>query len=441
MKSREENDNNLIFSVLSVCSMVIMKFRDRYFCIRYEDNSVYKRQLPAIPGTIWTLGYVSLFMDLSSELVHSILPVFMVTVLGADALTIGLIEGIAEATALIVKIFSGALSDFFRRRKWLILAGYGLAALTKPLFPLAGSVETVFAARFLDRIGKGMRGAPRDALIADVAPLTIRGACFGLRQSMDTVGAVFGPLFAIVLLSFYHGDMKTVLWFAVVPAAITIILIVFGVKEPAAKARPRQFRSPLRLAFLKAFSRAYWRIVIIGAVFTLTRFSEAFLILRAEELGLSITWIPLVMVVMSLFYALSAYPVGVLSDYVRKEYLLATGLVLLALADLVLARANSILVVLCGVALWGLHMGFTQGILATMIANATPRELKGTAFGLFNFVTGLFMLLASVIAGWLWDNYGSGMTFLAGAAFSVLALMLLIFHKSPERATAQDPGT
>ncbi|WAK04052.1 MFS transporter [Methylobacter sp. YRD-M1] len=395
---------------------------------------MFVRKLSKIPRTVWTLGYVSLFMDLSSELVHSILPVFLVTVLGANALTVGFIEGIAEATALIVKIFSGALSDFFGRRKWLILVGYGMAALTKPLFPLASSVETVFTARFLDRIGKGVRGAPRDALIADVAPSDIRGACFGLRQSMDTVGAFLGPLAAIVLLYLYHGDMKAALWFAVVPAAITIVLIMAGVSEPVVKARPQPFRSPLRLAFLKNFSRHYWWIVVIGAVFTLARFSEAFLVLRAEQTGLSVTWIPLVMVVMSLFYALSAYPAGVLSDHVNKNYLLAAGLVLLALADLALARDHSALVIMCGVALWGLHMGFTQGILAAMVAAATPQELKGTAFGLFNFVTGLFMLLASVIAGWLWDRYGADMTFYAGAAFSMLALLLLMFHKS-QRAT------
>jgi len=390
-------------------------------------------KLSKIPRTVWMLGYVSLFMDLSSELVHSILPVFLVTVLGANALTVGFIEGIAEAAALIVKIFSGALSDFFGRRKWLILAGYGMAALTKPLFPLASSVEMVFTARFLDRIGKGVRGAPRDALIADVAPSDIRGACFGLRQSMDTVGAFLGPLAAIVLLYLYHGDMKAVLWFAVAPAAITIVLIIAGVKEPSGKAGPRQLGSPLRLAFLKDFSRHYWWVVVIGAVFTLTRFSEAFLVLRAGQVGLSVTWIPLVMVVMSLFYALSAYPAGVLSDHVSKKSLLATGLVLLALADLALARADSALVVMCGVALWGLHMGFTQGILAAMVAAATPRELKGTAFGLFNLVTGLFMLLASVIAGWLWDRYGADMTFHAGAAFSVLALLLLLLDGNPER--------
>lgn len=388
-----------------------------------------KKTVSAIPRTVWALGTISLFMDLSSELVHSLLPVFLVTTLGASALTVGLIEGIAEATALIVKIFSGALSDFFGRRKWLILLGYGMAALTKPLFPLASSVETVFTARFLDRIGKGIRGAPRDALLAEVAPPEVRGACFGLRQSMDTVGAFLGPLAAIVLLYLYNDDIKTVLWFAVVPAVIAVSLIVIGIKEPHSHPRPAQFRSPIRLAFLSNFSSHYWQVVFLGAVFTLTRFSEAFLVLRAQSVGLTLTWIPLVMVVMNIFYALSAYPVGALSDRMSKKYLLGIGLVLLALADLMLARADSALLVMFAAALWGLHMGFSQGILATLVANTTTPELKGTAFGLFYFITGLFMLLASLIAGWLWDSYGAETTFYAGAAFSVLTLLLLAINR------------
>jgi len=383
----------------------------------------------AIPRTIWTLGFVSLFMDMSSELVHSLLPVFLVTTLGTSALTVGFVEGFAGAAAHIVKIFSGALSDFLGHRKRLILLGYGLAALTKPLFPLADSIEIVFAARFLDRIGKGIRGAPRDALIADIAPLEIRGACFGLRQSMDTVGAFLGPLFAILLLYLYDDNIKHVLWFAVAPAVVTVILIIVGVKEPKVKPRLLSFRSPLRIAYLKSFSRRFWRVVVIGAVFTLARFSEAFLVLRAQQTGLSVTLTPLTVVVMSFFYALSAYPAGVLSDHMNKNHLLGFGLVLLVLADLILAQADSAMIIMLGVCLWGLHMGFTEGILATLVANETSQELKGTAFGLFNFVTGLFMVLASIIAGWLWDNTGAEMTFYAGAGFSVLALIMLLFHR------------
>ncbi len=371
------------------------------------------------------LGFVSLFMDLSSELVHSLLPVFLVSTLGASVLTVGFIEGTSEASALIAKVFSGALSDFFCRRKALILLGYGLAALTKPLFPLATSAEAVFAARFLDRIGKGIRGAPRDALVADVAPPTIRGACFGLRQSMDTIGAVLGPLLAMVLMVCLANNIKQVLWFAVLPAFLTILLIAWGIQEPETPSASRRFRSPIRLDAIRQFSGDYWRIVVIGGVFTLARFSEAFLVLRAQQLGFAITWVPLVMVVMSLTYAFSAYPAGILSDRLDRRSLLATGLLALVLADLVLAWAGSPVIALLGAALWGLHMGCTQGILAAMIADVTPPELKGTAFGLFNLASGLMMMLASVIAGGLWVRYGAEATFYAGAAFALSALLIL----------------
>jgi MFS family permease len=365
-------------------------------------------------------------MDLSSELIHSLLPVFLVTTLGASALTVGLIEGIAEATAHIVKVFSGAICDFFGRRKTLLLIGYGFAALSKPLFPLADSVITVFTARFLDRIGKGIRGAPRDALIADIAPAEIRGSCFGLRQSLDTVGAFLGPLVAILLLFLLNGNIKLVLWAAVIPSVIAVLLIVISVDEPAGSVTAHRFHSPLKWAVLTQFSWKYWWVVISGALFTLARFSEAFLVLRAQQMGLSITWIPLVMVGMSLAYALSAYPVGILSDRINKKYLLVLSLVLLMLADLALAQAASIPVLMLGVALWGLHMGFSQGIFATKVAETTPPELKGTAFGLFNFVSGVFMFLSSLIAGYLWESLGAEFTFSCGAVFAFSAMSLLM---------------
>ena len=382
------------------------------------------RAKPVIPRTVWMLGFVSLFMDMSSELVHSLLPVFLVSTLGASVLTVGVIEGLAEAAALIAKVFSGAMSDYFRNRKGLLLLGYGMAALTKPLFPLAASAETVFVARFLDRVGKGMRGAPRDALVADVAPPAIRGACFGLRQSMDTVGAVLGPLLAMVMMFWFASDIRLVLWVAVVPACVTVLLILFGVEDPMSSRDG--FRSPIRLDALSRFSGDYWRVVVIGAVFTLARFSEAFLVLRAQQAGFTVKWVPLVMIVMSLAYSLSAYPAGILSDRMNRRHLLAAGIALLVAADLVLAWAGSPSVVLAGVALWGLHMGCTQGILAAMVAEVTPPELKGTAFGLFNLASGLCMLLASLIAGGLWEAYGPAITFYVGAGFSLSALVLLI---------------
>ncbi|KAB0612733.1 MFS transporter [Castellaniella defragrans] len=378
----------------------------------------------AIPRTVWMLGLVSLFMDLSSELIHSLLPIFLVSGLGASVLAVGVIEGVAEATALIVKVFSGAISDFLGRRKGLLLAGYGLAALSKPLFPLAHSVGMVFAARFIDRIGKGIRGAPRDALVADVTPPDIRGAAFGLRQSMDTVGAVLGPALAVVLMLAFT-DIRHVLWFAVVPGVVAMALLFWGVREARPDpAEARAFRSPIRWDAARGFGAAYWRVVAIGAVFTLARFSEAFLILRGQDMGLSAAWAPAVLIVMSLFFTLSAYPAGRLSDRVPRSAILAAGLVLLVLADLALAATSGgAWLLLAGAALWGLHMGFSQGILAAMVADTTPAGLKGTAFGIFNLASGICMLLASVLAGWLWQSWGPSATFLAGAGFAAAALL------------------
>lgn len=383
----------------------------------------------SIPRTVWALGFVSLFMDLSSEMVHALLPVFLVGTLGVSMITLGLIEGIAEATALIVKVFSGAISDYFGKRKSLLLLGYGLAALTKPLFPLAHSAEMVFTARFLDRIGKGIRGAPRDALVADVSPPEIRGACFGLRQSMDTVGAFLGPAVAIGLMYIFSENIPLVLWIAVIPALVAVSLIFVGVDEPEREQRAQHFHSPIRLQLLYSFSPAYWWVVIVGALFTLARFSEAFLVLRGQQAGLSATWVPIVMVVMALFYTLSAYPVGKLSDRVSRKALLGVGLILLILSDLVLANAASITMLMLGVTLWGLHMGFSQGLLAALVADTTPAGLKGTAFGVFNLVSGVSMLLASALAGLLWQSYGSAMTFYAGAAFSAVAFILLLMRR------------
>ena len=378
-----------------------------------------------IPRTVWALGFVSLFMDLSSELVHSLLPLFLVGSLGASMLAVGLIEGLAEATALIVKVFSGAISDYLGKRKVLLLFGYGLAALSKPLFPLAASVDQVLFARLLDRVGKGIRGAPRDALVADITPAEIRGASFGLRQAMDTVGAFIGPLLAILLMSLLSGDIGLVLWFAVLPALVSVGLIVVGVHEPGSAQPSQRLRSPLRFAAWRSFPAAYWWVVGLGALFSLARFSEAFLVLRAQDAGFSTTWVPLVMVVMAGFYMLSAYPAGKWSDRLSRSALLAFSLVLLIIADLLLAKAGSPALLLAGVAFWGLHMGFSQGILAALVAETTTADLKGTAFGLFNLASGAAMLLASLLAGWLWQSLGPASTFVAGAGFCVAALALL----------------
>lgn len=378
-----------------------------------------------MPRGIWMLGFVSLFMDISSELIHGLLPVFMVTSLGASAFAVGIVEGIAEATALIVKVFSGALSDYLGKRKSLAVIGYGLGALSKPLFALALTVNWVFAARFLDRIGKGIRGAPRDALIADLAPAEIRGAAYGLRQSLDTVGAFLGPLLGVALMLAWAGDFRTVFWFAMIPAVIAVLLLIVGVEEPGAGAVRRKPVNPVQWKTLSELSGAYWFVVAAGGVFTLARFSEAFLILRAQQQGLPDSYAPLVLVVMNLVYASSAYPLGKLADRMSHMTLLSAGLATLIVADLVLAGAQGLPAVALGVALWGLHLGMTQGLLATMVADTAPAHLRGTAFGFFNLASGIAMLIASVLAGLLWDQLGAGVTFYAGAAFALAALLML----------------
>jgi len=379
---------------------------------------------PRIPRGIWVLGFVSMLMDISSEMVHSLLPMFLVGSLGVSVLVVGIIEGLAEATALIVKVFSGALSDYIGKRKGLAVLGYALGAFTKPFFAIASGPGLIITARLVDRVGKGIRGAPRDAMVADIAPAEVRGAAFGLRQSLDTVGAFTGPLLAAGLMLLWANDFRAVFWVAVIPGMLSVLLLMVGVTEPERHTDAPK-TNPIQRANLRRLSSAYWWVVGIGAVFTLARFSEAFLVLRAQQLGVAMAWVPLVMVAMNLVYAASAYPFGWLSDRISHTRLLVGGLLVLILADVVLATSTEWMSLLVGVALWGVHMGMTQGLLATMVANTAPQDLRGTAFGLFNLVSGVAMLLASVIAGWFWDAHGASTTFLAGAVFALLALLCL----------------
>ena len=378
-----------------------------------------------IPRSVWALGLVSLFMDLSSEMIHALLPLCLVTVLGASTLTVGFIEGVAEATASITKIFSGALSDYLGKRKFLAALGYGLAAFTKPIFPLASSIAWLTAARFIDRIGKGIRGAPRDALIADLTPSELRGNAFGLRQSLDTIGAVLGPLAAIIFMAAFANDFTAVFWIAVVPAFVSLAIIVFVVHEPQRPPGSRAVHAPLSRAELGRLGTGYWIIVSVAAIFTLARFSEAFLLLRAQSVGLHLAYVPAVMVLMNVTYTLSAWPAGALSDSIGRYGVLSVGFVLLMLADLVLALGNSVFAIMAGVALWGLHMGLTQGLLAALVADTAPAELRGTAFGMFNLVSGVALLAASILAGALWDQVGPSGTFFAGALITAIALASL----------------
>jgi MFS family permease len=390
--------------------------------------------LRRIPVGIWALGLGSMFMDISSELVHSLLPLFMIGVLGASMVTVGVVEGVAEATAAIVKVFSGALSDYLGKRKFLLVLGYSLAALTKPVFPLATAMSWVFLARFVDRVGKGIREAPRDALIAETVPSALRGAAYGLRQALDSVGAFLGPLLAMALMAWLASEVKAVMWFAVPPAFIAVALLAVAVHEPERKQGGSAERPRLATADARRLPASYWLVVLLGAAFTLARFSEAFLILRAQDVGLALALVPGVMVVMNVVYAAIAFPAGAAADRRGAHGLLLVGLATLVAADLVLAAATSPLAVFAGAALWGIHMGLTQGLLSKLVADTAPGDLLGTAFGVFNLVSGVALLLASVIAGALWSGFGAPATFIAGAAFAAIAALGLAAYRRPARA-------
>jgi MFS family permease len=392
-------------------------------------DSQMEHSLRRIPSGIWVLGFVSLLMDISSELIHSLLPLFMVTILGTSTLAVGFVEGLAESLALVVKVFSGTLSDYLGKRKGLAVFGYALGAFTKPLFAVACGIGLVLTARLLDRVGKGVRGAPRDAMVADIAPPQLRGAAFGLRQSLDTVGAFLGPLLAVGLMLLWANDFRAVFWVALLPGLMAVALLLFGVHE-AEHRQTSKGTNPIRWDNLTRLRTAYWWVVGIGAIFTLARFSEAFLVLRAQHGGIPIALVPLVMVAMNLIYAISAYPFGTLSDRMSHMRLLTLGLLVLIAADVVLATNDHWSVVLLGVGLWGLHLGMTQGLLATMVAGTAPADLRGTAYGFFNLASGLAMLIASVLAGFLWDQIGPSFTFYAGAVFCGVALMGLTLSQN-----------
>jgi MFS family permease len=400
-----------------------------------HDPKSTERRYRGLPRSVWALGLVSLFMDTSSELIHSLLPLFLATVLGASMATIGIVEGVAEAAAAITRVFSGAVSDHFGKRKLLVVAGYALAATTKPVFPIATTIGWVFGARFVDRIGKGIRGAPRDALIADIVPPRQRGAAYGLRQSFDSVGAFLGPLLAVAFMIWLANDIRAVLWVAVVPAFFAVFLLIVGVREPTRDDRAaRRDNRPMWTGLTRLPAR-YWQVVALGAVFTLARFSEAFLILRAHDVGLAVAYVPVIMIVMNVVYATFAYPAGAAADRLSARTLFVLGLGVLIAADIALALAASARLALVGAALWGLHLALTQGLLSKLVADTAAAELRGVAFGVFNLVSGGALLLASAIAGALWSAIGAAATFIAGASFAALAAAGLLLYRPKHRPT------
>jgi MFS family permease len=387
-----------------------------------EIGNVSEGKARKLPSGIMVLGLVSMLMDVSSELMLGLLPVFMTTVLGAGMTSVGMVEGFSEAAASLMKVVSGAWSDRIRRRKPLALLGYGLSALSKPLFPLAGSIGVVFAARFLDRVGKGIRGAPRDALVAELAPQGMQGAAFGLRQALDSAGAVLGPLLAVLLMHLFFNDIKAVFWAGTIPAVLCILLLGLGLREPPVQPQAKE-REGASIS-LSAFARmpaSYWIVVSIGATFTLARFSDAFLVLKALHSGIPAGYVPLVLVAMNIVYSGVSYPAGILSDRYGSRGQLATGIMLLVAANLVLAGSSRLPGLTAGVLLWGAHMGFTQGVLSRMVASGSPPGMLATGFGIFNLVNGIAVLSSSLLAGLLWQQFGVSATFLAGALFAMLA--------------------
>jgi len=387
-----------------------------------------------LPRNVWVLGFVSLFMDLSSEIYHALLPAFITIVLGLPATALGAIDGIAEATANFAKLLSGRLSDRSLKRKPWVMAGYGLATLSKPLFPLAASAPAVMAARFADRIGKGIRGSPRDAMVADETPPEIRGRAFGLRQALDTVGALLAPLVAIALMAWLASDIRAVFWIAVIPAGISFLLAWLALREPEQHLAPLK-KSPFFAGF-RALSKDTKRLLQVGFLFTLARFSEGFLILKGLDIGLSEALSPLTLAIFNLAYVALAYPAGALSDRLSPRLILMAGMAVLIAGNLVLAQSSSFAGLVLGTALWGAHMALTQGIFARMIADSAPDQLRATSFGAFWFVTGIASLLASLGAGWLWDREGASATFVASAVVAGAALAMLTLLDQKPRASA-----
>jgi len=384
-------------------------------------------KLNKIPKSIWTLGIISLFMDISSEVIRSLLPIYMVSILGASIIAIGIVEGISEATFLLIRIFSGILSDYLEKRKVISVIGYAISALSKPLFPLANSVSLILLASFFDRLGKGVRESPRDALIGDIAPKAIRGACFGLRRSLDTIGAIIGPILAILGLIIFSNNIKSILWISVIPAILSVIIFMVGIQDIKRKYSEDEIKVVFKLKSIFKLGYKYWQVVWIGGILNLARFSEAFLILKAYQIGLPITYVPFVIVIMNCFYATASYPAGILSDNVDRKTILTIGIIFLFIADLILAFANNIWALAVGVGLWGMHMAFSKGILDAMLADITPSRLLGSAYGIFYFICGIAVLLASMISGGLWQIYGSFYSFLFGAFLALLACISLIF--------------
>jgi MFS family permease len=365
---------------------------------------------------------------MSSAMIYGLLPVFMVRVLGISIASVGLIEGIAEAANSLIKFVSGAASDWIGRRKPLVVFGYTLSAVIKTIFPVAGTASAVLAARVIDRLGKGIRDAPRDAFLADFTAKEIRGEGFGLRLALAVAGFVVGPLIAIGLMKLSGDNFRLVFWIALIPAYLSIVVLLLTVKELPLNHDESPRRLPIRRGDIAALPAAFWWVIAIAGLLSLARFSQAFLVLKAFEVGVDAAFVPMVLVVMHLVFSVAAYPFGILADHLDRRLQLGIGTVILVSADVVLASASTIWMTALGAALWGLQLGVTQGLLGATIADVAPDRLRGTAFGVYDVAIGVGTFVASAGAGVLWMAGGSSIAFSVSACVATAAALMLVIQ-------------
>ena len=372
---------------------------------------------------VFIAGLVSFFMDVSSEMIYPLVPLFLSNVLGVNKSIIGLIEGIAESTASLLKVFSGWFSDRIGNRKWLMAAGYSISTLSRPIVSLATGWQHILGSRFMDRFGKGIRTAPRDAIIAESSEKTHLGRAFGLHRSMDTMGAVVGPALAFLLLGLFSNNYRMVFWLSIIPGTIAVLLIIFFITEKKKVSLPHSDRPKLTL---KHFDWRFKFFVVIAAVFAIGNSSDVFLILRAQQVGVPIVMIPVVYLLFNLVYSLSSIPAGIAADRFGKKRVILLGFILFAILyyGFAIAKDTTAIWVLFG--FYGLFMGLTEGIQKAFLATIIPPDFKATAFGVYNSAVGIAMFPASLIGGWLWDHVSPSATFYFGSITAGLSAILFI---------------
>ncbi|MBI5682857.1 MAG: MFS transporter [Deltaproteobacteria bacterium] len=362
-------------------------------------------------------------MDISSEMIYPLVPLFLATILGTTKTTIGIIEGVAESTASILKVFSGYLSDKLGRRKLLMGLGYGVSVLSRPIMGLSVSWSQVLAARFIDRLGKGIRTAPRDAIIADSVETNNLGKAFGFHRAMDTVGAVIGPAIAFFLLLIFSNNFRLIFWLSMIPGLIAVALIIFFITE---KRKSRDELAKLPKLTIKDFDGNFRHYMIVIALFSIGNTSDAFLILRAENLGVDKEYIPVVYLLFNLVYSMSSMPLGILADKIGFRKTIILSFILYAAVYLGFGLADSAYHVLFLFCIYGVFKGMSEGTQRAYLATLSPPERKATAFGIYHMVVGFALLPASIIGGFLWDRIGPHATFFYGALTGILSAVLFI---------------